>query len=66
MASVHIAALYAAIAFFIISSPVVYRVVQSLLGSIAPIASPTGCPTLFGMLVHTVVFYAVAVLLLHL
>lgn len=66
MASVHIAALYATIAFFIISSPVVYRVVQSVLGSIVPIASPVGCPTLAGMIVHSIVFYIVAVLLLHL
>lgn len=48
--------IYSAIMFLIISSPCAYITVNHLLGSLAKISSPTGCPTMIGLLVHTVVF----------
>jgi hypothetical protein len=50
-------ALYSAIAFLVISSPIMYRIVAAILGGI--VASPTGCPTLFGLLLHTAVFFGI-------
>jgi hypothetical protein len=49
--------LYSALAFLVISSPIMYRIVAAILGGI--VASPTGCPTLFGLLLHTAVFFGV-------
>ena len=40
--------------FFIIANPETFRFVRRILGPM--IASPTGCPTATGLLVHTVVF----------
>lgn len=51
------ASLTAAILFFIVANPVVYRLVDGLLGGIVGrIASPSGCPTTWGLMVHSVVF----------
>ena len=59
-------ALILALLFFVISSPALYRAVDSIVspivGSIAPQLSWTlkvaegGCPTTYGLLVHSVVF----------
>lgn len=64
------AALTAALLFFVISSPFTYRlvdgVVGSLVGSIAPQfttlfkIAEAGCPTNYGLLVHSAVFGLVA------
>lgn len=52
-------ALVAGLLFFIISHPFVYQTVDSLLrGILGPIASPSGCPTTLGLIVHSVVFAA--------
>lgn len=48
-----------AVIFLIVSSPFMYFVVQKLLGSIVTI-SVKGCPTLIGLLLHTVVFALVS------
>lgn len=46
-----------ALLFFIVANPAVYRLVDSLLGWIVgPIASPSGCPTTLGLIVHSLVF----------
>jgi uncharacterized membrane protein (DUF106 family) len=51
------AAVTAGLMFFIISNPIVYRVVDNLLGGLlGPIASPSGCPTTWGLIVHSAVF----------
>jgi hypothetical protein len=51
------ASLTAAILFFIVANPVVYRLVDGVLGGIVGrIASPSGCPTTWGLMVHSVVF----------
>jgi len=50
-------ALVAAIMFFIISHPIVYKFVDNLVGGLlGPIASPGGCPTTWGLIVHAAVF----------
>ena len=55
------AAVTAGLMFFIISSPIVYRLVDQLLGGLlGPIASPAGCPTTWGLIVHSAVFAAAA------
>jgi len=46
-----------ALLFFIVANPMVFRLVDSLLGWLAgPIASPSGCPTTLGLIVHSLVF----------
>lgn len=53
-------ALVAGLMFFIISHPIVYTFVDSLVGGLlGPIASPGGCPTTWGLMVHSAVFAAV-------
>lgn len=53
------AALIAGLLFFIISNPVVYRFVDSVVGGmLGNIASPGGCPTTWGLVVHSIVFAA--------
>jgi hypothetical protein len=52
-------ALVAGLMFFIISHPIVYKLVDSVLGGmLGPIASPSGCPTTWGLIVHAAVFAA--------
>jgi hypothetical protein len=53
------AAVVAGLLFFIISNPIVYRIVDKLLGGLlGPIATPAGCPTTWGLIVHSAVFAA--------
>lgn len=53
------AALLAGVMFFIISNPMVYKLVDSLVGGmLGPIASAGGCPTTWGLVVHSAVFAA--------
>jgi hypothetical protein len=53
------AAVSAGILFFIISNPIVYKLVDSLLGGLlGSIATPSGCPTTWGLIVHSAVFAA--------
>lgn len=50
-------ALVAGLMFFIISNPMVYKLVDNLVGGmLGPIASPSGCPTTWGLIVHSFVF----------
>jgi len=52
-------ALVAGLMFFIISHPIVYKFVDSLVGGLlGRIASPGGCPTTWGLIVHSAVFAA--------
>ncbi len=51
------ASVTAAILFFIVANPVVYRLVDGLLGGVVGrIVSPSGCPTTWGLVVHSAVF----------
>ena len=53
------AALTAGLLFFIISSPIVYKFVDNLLGGLlGSIANSAGCPTTWGLVVHSAVFAA--------
>jgi hypothetical protein len=53
------AAVVAGLLFFIISNPIVYKIVDQLLGGLlGRIATPSGCPTTWGLIVHSVVFAA--------
>jgi hypothetical protein len=53
------AALIAGLMFFIISNPIVYKTVDSLVGGLlGDIASSGGCPTTWGLVVHSTVFAA--------
>jgi hypothetical protein len=59
-------ALVAGLLFFIVSNPMTYQLVDSVLGGlVGRIASASGCPTNVGLIVHsavfaTLVFYGVA------
>ena len=63
------AALTAGILFFIISSPALYKLVDSLVGGVVSAVAPglmhvfriaeSGCPTTYGLVVHSIVFAAV-------
>ena len=54
-------ALIAGLMFFIISNPMVYKIVDDLVGGLlGRIASPGGCPTTWGLIVHSAVFAAAA------
>jgi len=43
-----------ALTFYVIANPMTFRFVRGILGS--NIASPNGCPTTFGLVVHSIVF----------
>lgn len=64
------AALTAAVLFFVVSSPFTYRLVDSVVGGVVGAVIPqfttlfkiaeAGCPTNYGLLVHSAVFGLVA------
>ncbi len=43
-----------ALTFYVVANPMTFRFVRGLLSS--NIASPNGCPTAFGLVVHSIVF----------
>ena len=45
--------LYGALIFFFLSSPTVYSIVGSIFGT----SSPTGCPTLGGVMLHALIYF---------
>lgn len=47
------ATLQAILLFYILSHPMVYRLTNSLVGGLA---SSGGCPTMLGLIVHSLVF----------
>lgn len=47
--------LYSAFAFFLVANPVTFRFVNSILSGVAV----NGCPTAFGFMLHTLVFFVV-------
>lgn len=42
--------------FLVVSHPLTYKLVQKLFGRFFTVASSTGCPTMAGLLLHTLVF----------
>jgi len=55
--------LQAALLFLIVSSPVMYNLVQMIFGGLFTVAVK-GCPTVSGLLLHTVVFALLTYLLM--
>jgi hypothetical protein len=49
---------YSALVFFLIANPETYKMTQSLFGYFFTTSSG-GCPTPFGLLLHTVLFFIV-------
>lgn len=47
--------LQAAILFLVVSSPFMYRLVQAIFGRLFTV-SVNGCPTIAGLVLHTIVF----------
>lgn len=46
-----------ALLFIVVSHPMTYNLTNSILGGIiGPLASPSGCPTTVGIIVHSIVF----------
>lgn len=51
-----VASAIAAVLFFIIGSPFVYGLVNSILGGVVSIVNFNGVPTLAGLLLHSIVY----------
>jgi hypothetical protein len=47
--------LYSALAFFLVANPVTFKFVNSLIPGVAV----NGCPTAFGFILHSIVFFGV-------
>jgi hypothetical protein len=45
--------LYSALIFFLVANPATFKVVNSIIPGVAV----NGCPTSFGLLLHTIVFF---------
>jgi len=58
--------LYSALAFFLLASPQMFTFVQKILGAFVQIADPNGCPTHFGLILHTLVFLGLLFLMMSL
>ena len=69
------ASIVAALLFFVVSSPLTYRLVDSLVGGIVTAVVPAmtpifkvaqaGCPTNYGLILHAVVFGVITYGLMH-
>ena len=57
------ASLMAGAVFFLIANPEVYRVTRKLIGNW--VATPTGCPSTKGLLLHAVVFFLITWVLMN-
>lgn len=49
-----IISIISALTFYVVANPMTFRFVRRILGS--RIASPNGCPTAFGLVIHAIVF----------
>ena len=58
--------LYSALAFFLLASPQVFSFVNSLIGSFVKVSDPNGCPTAFGLILHTIIFLGLLYLMMSL
>jgi hypothetical protein len=50
---------YSALVFFLVASPETFKFMQQLFGSFITIASSGGCPTTYGIFLHTFLFFIV-------
>ena len=58
--------LYSALAFFFLGSPQMYSFVNSIIGSYIKISDINGCPTQYGLILHTIVFLGLLYLMMSL
>jgi hypothetical protein len=58
--------LYSALAFFFLASPQMFTFVNSIIGSFIKIADINGCPTQYGLVLHTLVFLGLLYLMMSL
>lgn len=68
-------AVFLALLFYVVSSPFTYKMVDKLIGGLVETVAPSmtywfkvaemGCPTNYGLLVHSVVFGVVSYYLMH-
>ncbi len=56
------ATLQAVLVFYIISNPMLYRITDNLIGGTI---NYSGCPTTFGLILHSIVFGAVVWMLMQ-
>jgi|TARA_B110000503_G_scaffold122023_1_gene186190 hypothetical protein len=49
-----ILSIISAMTFYVVANPMTFRLVRGVLGNV--IASPNGCPTTFGLVIHALVF----------
>jgi hypothetical protein len=54
--------LYSALIFFLVANPVTFRFVNSIVPGVAQ----DGCPTAFGFVLHTIVFFGLSFLIMTL
>jgi hypothetical protein len=52
-------AFYSTLIFFLVANPETFKMTQSLIGWLIPIADTGGCPTSVGFFIHTAVFFLV-------
>lgn len=61
MANIALKAKYSfisALVFFVVANPELYRFTQTVFGGFLPTVDGAGVPTAFGLVLHTVVFFA--------
>lgn len=54
--------LYSTLLFFLVANPVTYRFMNSIIGGVAV----SGCPTAFGLILHSLVFFGLLYALMSL
>lgn len=52
-----ITSIISGLTFFIVANPETFRIVRKILGP--RIATPTGCPSTLGLLIHSIVFFLI-------
>jgi hypothetical protein len=50
---------YSTLIFFLIANPETFKMTQSVIGRLIPIADNGGCPTAIGFFLHTGLFFLV-------
>lgn len=52
-------AFYSTLVFFLIANPETFKMTQTVIGWLIPIADRAGCPTALGFFLHTGLFFVV-------
>ena len=52
--------------FFILSSPIMYKIVNVLLNNILQIINKHGCPNMYGLLIHSIVYTLLIIAMMNL